>query len=276
MSEFVMQTFEAPLGSIGATAVRKEMYEKFIKYSIFDMGFKVGYLDKKEESPVFHFKVPFGDNYKYKKKGYFDVVIECIPPKSTMESQLRFAMYNALLPKEEKITVYRPDTLDGYSFRIFSNSQRFVFAYTFVYKYKNLLIPWIPNIKYSHLALTKPPLKTNPAMVVYYERSIWHAYFYMKRMKLFDKNILSKYIDNKITKQTIINSISSQDDKMVEYNILKKHHQFEESKIDMNKKILEKNVFKFKQLEKRGELHISDTPVDGIVPSFSGYFIKER
>lgn len=271
-NKFTLSKFEAPLGAIAAKQKRDDLYKEFITKAIRDIGVRVNEIG--ENKFLLHFKIPFTDNDKYKKKGYYDVVFLMDPPGNEMERNINFSMFNALLDKNERKEVQSPHSLESHTFRIFSNSPSFLYDYTYVYNYYKYLIPWIPQKKYSYYALTKYPKVRNPSLVVYYEKSIWWAYFFMKRMKMFNSDIMRSMIDKKLTTNEVINSIMSQDDKIAERK--KFDHNYKDTETNIKKKENEGNRFfeKLEMMAKRGYAILDSAVNSAKIPNFIGHFLK--
>ena len=271
--ELTKAIFEAPLGSIGARAERDRQYNEFIKESVRDMGVMVSVLEKTRQY-LLYFKVPFSDNHLYRRKGYYDVVFLMSPPRNPTESLIRFAMFNSALPLAERKTTNDPKELNDYSFRVFSNSMGFMYTYTFVYNQNKLLIPWIPNNKYELLALTKPPLVRNPRMLIYYEKSLWHPYFFMKKFHLFNTEVLRTLHDDKLTKEYILARIMNQRDKENEYKKIKDLYRDTQKNAEKKEREAKKFIELAKNYSKRNLIHLGMNPNSNRIDKFDGRFIE--
>lgn len=271
--ELTKAVFEAPLGSIGARAERERQYNEFIKESVRDLGVMVSVLEKTKQY-LLYFKVPFSDNHLYRRKGYYDVVFLMSPPKNTTESLVRFAMFNSALPPTERRSTNDPKELNDYSFQVFSNSMGFMYTYTFVYNYNKLLIPWIPNSKYELLALTKPPLVRNPRMLIYYEKSLWHPYFFMKKFHMFNSEVLRNMHDSKLDKEYILTRIMNQRDKENEYKKMKELYKDTQKNADRKEKEAKRFIELAKNYSKRNLIHVSMKSNSNKIEKFDGHFVE--
>lgn len=271
--ELTKAVFEAPLGSIGARAERERQYNEFIKESVRDLGVMVSVLEKTKQY-LLYFKVPFSDNHLYRRKGYYDVVFLMSPPKNTTESLVRFAMFNSALPPTERRSTNDPKELNDYSFQVFSNSMGFMYTYTFVYNYNKLLIPWIPNSKYELLALTKPPLVRNPRMLIYYEKSLWHPYFFMKKFHMFNSEVLRNMHDSKLDKKYILTRIMNQRDKENEYKKMKELYKDTQKNADRKEKEAKRFIELAKNYSKRNLIHVSMKSNSNKIEKFDGHFVE--
>ena len=271
--ELTKAVFEAPLGSIGARAERERQYNEFIKESVRDLGVMVSVLEKTKQY-LLYFKVPFSDNHLYRRKGYYDVVFLMSPPKNTTESLVRFAMFNSALPPTERRSTNDPKELNDYSFQVFSNSMGFMYTYTFVYNYNKLLIPWIPNSKYELLALTKPPLVRNPRMLIYYEKSLWHPYFFMKKFHMFNSEVLRNMHDSKLDKEYILTRIMNQRDKENEYKKMKELYKDTQKNADRKEKEAKRFIELAKNYSKRNLIHVNMKSNSNKIEKFDGHFVE--
>lgn len=272
--ELNLSVFESPLGAVGARAERERQYNEFMTHSIRDIGMMANYIEDTKQY-LLYFKVPFADNYKYSKKGYYDVVFLMTPPKTKIESSMRLAMLNAARPAGERkrMDLVDEDSLEDYSFQAFSNSQGFMYTYTFVFNMNKLLIPWIPKSKYSKLALTKPPLIRNPRLLIYYEKSLWHPFFFMKRFKLFSKSNLNQYLDNALNSTYVNSHIMSQEDKEEEYKKIKDRFKEKENKVKSNISRNKEFLNKMETMSRFGRVIISNGIDTSRIPSFQGHFL---
>lgn len=271
--ELTKAVFEAPLGSIGARAERERQYSEFIKESVRDMGVMVAVLEKTKQY-LLYFKVPFSDNHLYTRKGFYDVVFLMSPPRNQSEGLIRFAQFNSALPRVERKPSDDPRELNGYSFQVFSNSMGFMYTYTFVYNHNKLLIPWIPNSKYELLALTKPPLIRNPRMLIYYEKSLWHPYFFMKKFHLFNSEVLRNMHDDKLNKEYVLTRIMNQREKEDEYKKMKDLYRDTQRNADRKEKEAKRFIELAKSYSKRNLIHVGMKPNSNRIDKFDGRFVE--
>lgn len=149
---------------------------------------------KKTKDYIFVFKVPSEthDNFMY------DVVITFSPSK----------------------TEYDKDrTLNRYSLHLFSNSPAFTYTYTYVLNKSNI-IPKIAKTKCSPIALKEPPKVKNPVESYGFEKSCYFACLYIKQAGLTNKFDLDANLFL-FNQGKVLSKISSQEDKLKEYNLVK-------------------------------------------------------
>lgn len=149
---------------------------------------------KLKNSFVFIFKIPsetFDDFF-------YDVVIQFEPTTPEME---------------------RDSTLNRYKLYLFSNSPSFTFTYTYVVSDNDMLVDFVRG-KCSKVALSEAPKIRNPVEVYGFEKSCYYACKYIRDMGVHKKFSVegNLFLFNKLK---VLSSISSQEEKLKEYNKLK-------------------------------------------------------
>jgi len=199
--------------------VRKNLekrYSNILKKTGGKLNYTV-YIDG--DSYFFYFKIPSEtfDNLLY------DVVLE-------------------FLPENKKMSKFQ--TLEDYSINFFSNSPHMTFTYTYVLKENKITVPFCESMfKYSKTALKQKPKVTNPIRIFGFEKTCYYAALYIDRNKLTVKSEIEKNATriDKNTRVNLINQIKTQDQKLAEYNALKKKISDEKKKAKV-KNLNKKNV----------------------------------
>jgi hypothetical protein len=149
---------------------------------------------KKSKEYIFVFKVPSETHEEF----YYDVAIVFSPEKKDYE---------------------KDRTLNRYSLSLFSNSPAFTFTYTYVLNKNNILAKFLKP-KCSPKALTDAPKVRNPVEVYGFEKSCYYACMFIKHAGLTNKFELDSNVFL-FNQGRIFRDVSSQEDKMKEYNLVK-------------------------------------------------------
>lgn len=209
-----------PMGRNSAIFMVKDakdkMIERFllvedeIKMVIYDTG----------SSLVFHMELPSESS-----KGLsYDVVIE--------------VLYT-------KMDENRGNNIFEFPFNVYSNCPSFIYNYAYVFYQKKLICKWLLN-RYDKKTLTLPPKKRNEYGIIFYEKSIFFAvYFIWKNLNMSVDALKGKAIKASIG--AIKGKITSQNDISANRNMIKdiekqeKEGKIPKQSVSKRKKILEED-----------------------------------
>jgi len=130
---------------------KKRMSEKFaldeseIKYVLYDTG----------RTLVFHFEMPSHSTHGL----MYDVIVEFPYSKGDLN---------------------KGNSLYEFPFKVYSNCPSFVYTYAYVFYQKDLICNWLLD-RYDKKTLTTPPKTRNEFGIVFYERSIFFALYYIRK-----------------------------------------------------------------------------------------------
>ena len=155
------------------------------------------HIYKQKTSYIFWFRIP-SENFD---KLFYDVFIE-------------------FKPNIHCISDY---TIENYDIKLFSNSPAFMFTYTYVLNDNKMIVQGLKD-KCSKEALKNPPTMKNPVEVYGFEKSCYFACKFISDNKLINKNELEQNKKN-ITKEIIRDKCKSQEEKLIEYNKVKRENQ---------------------------------------------------
>lgn len=162
--------------------------------SMLDKGKKFNveiYHNETTDAFYFHIKVPS----ETERNNTYDVVLQLTPPKINTG-------------------IMKPQTIEKYNVRFFSNSPSFVFTYAHIMYQNDMMVKFLAK-KYNKLVLRKEPKITNPTGVILYEKSITFAILTV----LSDVNYMSRAYLKTIQKQHVENVLFTKirtDEKILE------------------------------------------------------------
>lgn len=228
------QFLQNPTGKKSSVFARRE----FIKHD----------LNRRYDSLINKYKDFYHKIYKDNESYYFHFKI----PSETFEGLL-YDVVLEFVPDDEKFIAFK--SIQEYSMHFFSNSPHMTFTYTYVLKQGGVTIDALETAqKYSKIALTTPPKVTNPVEIFGFEKSCYYAAIYIDRHKIIDKDVIEKQLED-LTVGSVIkfyNSIKSQNQKILEYNKLKK--EANKNKVKLRRRRISKQEKEHRSLVKNFNL----------------------
>jgi len=125
------------------------------------------------------------------------------------------------------------DSLTYYDVRVYSTSPSFVFRFCYVWNKTNSLVQWALK-KCIRDALIKPPLTTNPQMILGFEKSLWYAAKHMQKSGLLNKSHLAK--QKQVSLSAMNNNTLSQEETIKILLVTQKRNR-EKNKISKSKNV---------------------------------------
>lgn len=175
---------------------KKTMIDKFlldeaeIVYNLYNTG----------KTLVFHFELP-----SHSTKGVkYDVIVE-------------FPYNSADLQKG--------NNLFEFPFKVYSNCPSFVYTYAYVFYQKGLICDWLIN-RFDKKSLTTPPTQRNSFGIIFYERSVFFALYYIKKNINQSLDILTSSA-KKASHSAIKEKVSSQTEIKRSTKLLKEENKLE-------------------------------------------------
>jgi hypothetical protein len=182
----------------------------------------------------------------YSDHGKFDFVFRI--PSETFDNLL----YDVVLEfnPQNKADADSSSLID-YTMTFFSNSPHMTFTYTYVLNKENLIVDFVKKYKCSKVALTQKPRVTNPVEQFGFEKTCYFAALYIKNKKLYEKsNLKNAIIPDKNTTVQVLNTISTQDAKFLQYNTLKQE-EADKKKKEKNEAVRKANNKKVEAASKK-------------------------
>lgn len=107
----------------------------------------------------------------------------------------------------------RGNNIFDFPFQVYSNCPSFIYSYAYVFYKKGLICKWLLN-RYDKKTLSTPPTKKNEFGIIFYEKSIFFAVYYIHKhfnqsVMLLTKSAIKASIGSiksRITSQTDISS----------------------------------------------------------------------
>lgn len=141
---------------------KSKMIEKFlldessITYNLYNTG----------KTLVFHFEIP-----SHSTKGImYDVIVEF--PYTQADLNIGNSLYE-------------------FPFKVYSNCPSFVYSYAYVFYQKGLICDWLLS-RYDRKTLTTPPKTRNEFGIIFYEKSIFFALYYIRKNMNQSLDLLTK------------------------------------------------------------------------------------
>lgn len=175
-----------PMGKGAAMAMIGDAKQTMIEKFLLDESEIVYNLYNTGHTLVFHFELP-----SHSTKGIkYDIIVE-------------FPYTSEDLSKG--------NNLMEFPFKVYSNCPSFVYTYAYVFHKHGLICNWLLN-RFDKKTLTTPPSQRNSFGVIFYERSIFFALYYIKKNINQSLDILTSSakkasyssIKDKVTSQTMI------------------------------------------------------------------------
>lgn len=137
-------------------------------------------------------------------------------------------------------------SLENEEFQAFSNCPSFIYTYANLFKTMKMTCDWLYT-KYSKAVQNLPPAKRNPYVKLQFERSLYMAFYYMKRNGFMDpRNIKPRMIRG--SKLSIRSKVRSQEEIEHEYKAYKME---------------EKAIIKAKESPVRSNRRATASPISG-------------
>ena len=136
-----------------------------------------------------------------------------MPSEST-----RGVMYDVILEfPYTDADLCKGNNLSNFPFKVFSNCPSFIYSYAYIFNQHNLICDWLIH-RYDKKTLLTPPKTRNPFGIIFYEKSIFYAVYYMQKNLNLSLVLLTKSAV-KMSHTQIKGRISSQTDikKSTEY-----------------------------------------------------------
>lgn len=132
----------------------------------------------------------------------------------------KYDLYYEVVIKIENV---KTSIADG-QVSVFSNSPSFTFTYAYVVNKEGFLVSEL-RTKVSRKALTARPVQTNSVEIFGFEKSIHFALLYLRDMDLYKAQVLSTIgvTESKSELLNLLKNIFSSDDKIVQYNKVKRN-----------------------------------------------------
>lgn len=227
MKVMTMQQFlQNPSGQGSSVFARRDLiienlkmrYDKILRES----GKKIKLETFKDKSDYFfYFKFP---SEKFGVDLLYDVVIQFIPIGNSKTDL----------------------TINNYAVKVFSNSPNFMFTYAYIYNKDGIVINFLKE-KISDEALNNQPVVKNPTETYGFEKSVYFALLYIKNNRLFTKSFLNTN-SKEISTDSLLDDIMSCEDKLHQYNLLKKKISDSKKKV---KKVTKNKTTKVNNKNKR-------------------------
>lgn len=205
----LMDFLNNPSGKSSSMFAKREEIKK-------NLNFRYNKLLSKHKS--FNFNIIEEDEHYY--------FLFKIPSESFDE--LFYDVVLEFVPDDEDVK--KLNSINEYSMNFFSNSPHMLFTYTYVLKENNLIIEFLEDLeKYSKTALKERPKVRNPIEMFGFEKSCYFAALFIYMNKFNRKNEIAKKLLklSKLSKEKLYKTIKSQEQKLFEYNNLKKQKQNE-------------------------------------------------
>ena len=148
----------------------------------------------KKDDYYVYFKIPSERNIDGVKDIFYDVILRFFPKN-----------------KDD----FTSSSIRNYGVQVFSNSPAFMFTFTHRYSKQKLLLP-IPKKYYGKQALKEEADIRNPLKLVGIDKTIWFSELFMTKHRLFTKTVFESLVQKKLDLNTVLNSIKSQEDKLIE------------------------------------------------------------
>ena len=186
-----------------------QRYKQFIEKDI-----KI-YCIKTKEDYIFHAVVPSEKNANYEKAIFYDVIIQFYPVDKLNKSDL---------------------TVKNYGVKVFSNAPSWMFDFTYIFAKTDNIPSFIPKKYYSKAALTEPPKKTNPIGLYGIDRIVFCALYHLEINTAFRKNRIDFIVIDKMSPDSIVKKIMSQEEKLAQIDIESKKARIKKAGEKANKK----------------------------------------
>jgi len=195
----IKQLLQNPTGSYTSymasrARIKEGLDLRFNSFIIKHKKFEMKVFEYKKDKYLFYFKIP-SESYD---KLLYDVLIEI---DVTPEDKIRNTIMNSPI-------------------KLFSNSPDFIFTYAYTLNQNEMIVP-IVKAKINKKALTEEPKIKNPLEIYGFEKSCYYACSYIKQFELYKitqiRNNLFLFNKDKILK-----TVSTDAEKLAEYNKYKK------------------------------------------------------
>jgi len=223
--------FENPSGKGTSQVGSRELIKQALYFKFNDLLFKFRviefktYEDKETGAILFHFKIPSQKKFINVRKLYYDIVLQFYPRD------------------KKEISIYNCEM------KIFSNCPSFVFTYSYVANELGILVSFLKD-KLGAKSLEIEPSEKNPSKDMGYEKSIFFAILYLRKIALFRISQI-KTLAVPLNIEKLRKEISDFDTKLKEYEYYIKHYLIKKrnkktSQITTSKGITYKGVKKAK------------------------------